>query len=294
MHMFVTVYSLVSCVVINRCGSARTSTAIRYESIWKRKLSPPLHGEVDTACCPLPSHTHTHEHPIPNFVWAKHSSTSIDTRSTKSMDPLLKMPRNRAIIDPPYFSLGNGILEWHKKVGKWVNQLKTAHESRNAGSFDTMYEIDCQKLYTRGLPSEQQSIADESQSKKLIYCLQATDLVKAALDVGIVVAVDPPIAKDTMLIFFNRVTKCRRAKSEYISVFLSRFHGLVATHSDYKNVPLSSWSGPILAVGLLKNASFGESALTLWKLQLISLAESRIKQYTFDILSTRTKQKQLT
>lgn len=111
------------------------------------------------------------------------------------------MPRDGAIIDPPYFSPGGDLLEWRKKVGRWLNLLKTAHDSGNDRSFHTMFKILVQTLYTRGLPLEQQSIVDEAQSKGIIDYMQTVDPVKATLDVVNVVTVDSPIATVTRLVF---------------------------------------------------------------------------------------------
>lgn len=71
----------------------------------------------------------------------------------------------------------------------------------------------------------------EAQSKELFDCMQTMDHEKAALSVANEVAVDLSIAEVSMLISsFDRVTSYRSAEIEDISVFVSRFCGLAATH----------------------------------------------------------------
>lgn len=76
-----------------------------------------------------------------------------------------------------------------------------------------------QTFYSQWLPREQQSIVDEAQSKTHIYHMQTADLEKISLHGLDEVTVDSPIAKvASLLLSLNRVTCCRRANSEYISV----------------------------------------------------------------------------
>lgn len=146
------------------------------------------------AYCPLPLCTHTRKHLTPYCLRAKRSNTTVDARSTTGTGPWLKFPRHSAISNPSYFSPGGDLREWHKKVGRWVNLLKTSHDSEKNRYCHKMFKIVGQTLYTRGLPREHRSNTKKAQSNNIVDHMQNTDPDEAALDVENVVAVDLPIA----------------------------------------------------------------------------------------------------
>ena len=93
------------------------------------------------------------------------------------------------------------------------------------------------------------------------------------------IAVDLPIAVVSRLIAsFNKVTSCRRRRSEDLNTFVSRFRGLAADHLMHGGLSSSSQVGEVLAITLLNNASLSDETLTNAKLQLISLAQARVIQ----------------
>ena len=92
------------------------------------------------------------------------------------------------------------------------------------------------------------------------------------------ISFDPPIAVVTRFInSYNRVTTCRRKKSEDLSVFVSTFRGLAAEHIMHFKVTSSKQIAEVLAITLLNNSNLKESTLINAKLQLIALAENRAK-----------------
>ena len=77
---------------------------------------------------------------------------------------------------------------------------------------------------------------------------------------------------------FNKVTSCRRWRSEDLNTFVSRFRRLAADHLMHGGLSSSPQVGELLAITLLNTASLSEETLTNAKLQLISFAQARESQ----------------
>ena len=104
---------------------------------------------------------------------------------------------------------------------------------------------------------------DEAQAKGTIDYLQTSDPVGAVRDIVLAVAIDPPIAMVTRLISsFQKVTSCRRQKNEDLTVFVSRFKSLAATHLLHANASSSSQIGKMLAV-TTEHANLDEGACSI-------------------------------
>ena len=166
--------------------------------------------------------------------------------------------------------------EWRRKVGRWVDVVKAAHDNGNDSHFQTLYKILGRALFERGLPADQQAMVDEAQAKGTIDYLQTSDPVSAVRDIVDTVAIDPPIAMVSRLISsFQKVTSCRCSKNEDLRVFVSRFRGLAASHLLHANASSSSQIGEVLAVTLLNNANLDEGTLMNATSALITHAEAR-------------------
>jgi len=57
--------------------------------------------------------------------------------------------------------------DWHTKVVRWVDLIKTAAEKENDRHYKTVWATLGRWLY-RGLPSAQQSILDEANAKGVV------------------------------------------------------------------------------------------------------------------------------
>lgn len=210
------------------------------------------------------------------------------------MGPLMKAHCGIALINPRFFFPNGDLLEWRKRVGRVINLLKEAHNSKNDRSFHTFLRLpdgrSGQTLYACGLPREQQSIADDTQAKGLIDYMHTGDPVKAALNVLNLFAVDPLISKIARYISsFRHAISCRRLRYKAILVSVSFLQGLAAMHLEDVNVSLPSQVGKVLAIMLLNNASLSESTLDQCTLQLFALADVRMKKMSDQGLNKANK-----
>lgn len=246
---------------------------------WNVKLRPAFLGEESTVYCQSTFRTHTRENRTPCWVRVERFIWTVDANSTTIVGPRVEMPHDNAISESPFFCPGADHFELHKRVWRWVSLLKTAQDKGSDGSFHKNFKILSHSLYTRELPCEQHSIADVAQSKQFIANMYTTDPDEVALDVVSTVPVDSPIDKVLSLISsFNKFISCRESMSEDTSGFVSRSRGLAATHLEYTNTSSSSQVGQDFSITLLTSASVDKSTLMQCKLQLISLAESRMEQ----------------
>lgn len=94
-------------------------------------------------------HAHTHKYLKPYCKQAKRSGTTVDAYSTTVMGAALKMPRDSTITDVPSFSPGGDLPVRRKKVGRWLNLLKTAHDCCN-NNFFTRYSRSLARPCTLG------------------------------------------------------------------------------------------------------------------------------------------------
>ena len=195
------------------------------------------------------------------------------------MGPGERSSSSRILSDPPGFSADCDLQEWRRRVGRWVDIVKTAQDNGTDRHVQTIYNIFGRALFERALPPDQQTMVDEAQAKGTIDYLQTSDPVATVRDIVDTVAVDPPIAMVTRLISsFQKVTSCRRSKNEDLRVFVSRFRGLAATHLLHAIASSSSQIGEVLAVTLLNNANLDEGTLIIATSVLITLAEAREKE----------------
>ena len=146
----------------------------------------------------------------------------------------------RSRLDPPFLHPKGDLQYRQKEVFWWVDLIKHSALSGPDRVYKTIFVTLGRVLYDRGLPSAQQSIADEAQAKKIIEYKQE-DQIAAVADIVELIAGDPPSAVVTRLInSYNRVTTCRRKKNEDLSIFVSRFCGLAAEHLMHSNVTSGS------------------------------------------------------
>lgn len=168
--------------------------------------------------------------------------------------------------------------EWRLCAGKWVNLIETAHDAGNDRTVHTTFKVLVQKIYTRGLPGEQQKIVDEAQKNKKINYLNLENAVQVAPNIAKIVVADPQTSKVRRLIAsFNKVSNYLWKNDEDIYVFVSCLRVTAAEHLEHSNPFSSSQIGQLIAINILNNANLDESTLTQCKLSLISLADTSAK-----------------
>ena len=194
------------------------------------------------------------------------------------MGPAPGATRGYSPPNPPAFDPSNDLQEWRRDVSRWVETITAAAEKGNDRVYKNLAATLARHFYDRSLPSAQKSIVDEAQAKGLINYKQ-DDQITVIREIIELIAVDPPIPVVSRLIAsFNKVTNCRRRRSEDLNTFVSRSRGLAADHLMHGGLSSSSQVGQVLAITLLNNASLSEETLTNAKLQLISLAQARESQ----------------
>lgn len=193
------------------------------------------------------------------------------------MGPGSKLPeRTASLADPPMFTPDGDLRDWRRRVGRWVDYVKAAHDTGVDRHFKTIYKILGRTLYERGLPVDQQAIVEEAQVKGIINYKQDDDPIASVRDIVRTVAVDPPIATVSRLIAsFKNVMNCRRGNKETLPVFVSRFRGLAAKHLLHAKVSSSSQIGEVLAVTLLNNCNLDDNTLVNATSALLALADAR-------------------
>lgn len=98
-----------------------------------------------------------------------------------------------SVYDPPMFTPRDDTQEWRRRVDKWVNLIKSAHDNRNDQHLQTTFKILGQVLYNFALSGEQQRIVDEGQEAKKINFFRTDDPIQAAMDIVRTVADDQPM-----------------------------------------------------------------------------------------------------
>ena len=191
------------------------------------------------------------------------------------MGPAANVSKEISPFDPLVFDPSADLQEWRCNISRWVDTIRHASEKSDDRMYKTVYATLANKLYDRGLPSEQKSIVDEAQLKGLINYKQEVQFA-AVRDIIELIAIDSPIATVFRLIdSLHRVNNCHHRRNEDLLAFVSRFRGLGADHLMHGGLSSSSQVGEVLAIKLLNNANLREETLTNAKLQLIALAKER-------------------
>ena len=82
------------------------------------------------------------------------------------MGPGIRSSSDRILSDPPVFSPDGDLQEWRRKVGRWVDVVKAAHDNGTDSHFQTLFKILRRALFERGLPADQQAMVDELKRRE--------------------------------------------------------------------------------------------------------------------------------
>lgn len=166
--------------------------------------------------------------------------------------------------------------ELRNSIGKWIGLFEASHDSEEDGRLKTMFMVLSQTVNKRGLPSEQQSMVDESQAKGAIEFHQNEDAVQAVLGILNVVAANPLTAVIKRLIAsFSKFLYLTRSKNEDLSMFFYCSRKAAAEGSQQTSLSPSSQIGQVMPFTLLNNANLDEHVLSSAKLQLMAHCNAR-------------------